>query len=293
MSSYSSSSSPALEEEGSTNKVKFDAELSKIYKIIAENHRHPSGPWVKMLEQVHTYADEVVSKTDIHVLDLATGPGEPAETIARQFPEARVVATDLSPQQISIAQQTTLTLPHMTAQVADMENLVDFNDDTFDVVTCCYGFMFPEDIPRAVKESYRVLKPGGRLIATTWNKVAMMEKVKAIMERVLGSSSPSPPINPLTLAEPGLFESILTDAGYSNLEISTYQYPFDLTKDPEFQFKATTMTMKELLDTIDGGWEKAREAYEIVKYDHGEYDDNGHWILPGSEYKLTVATKSL
>ena len=275
------------------SKGQFDAEASKIYKIISENHRHPSGPWVTMLDQVHNYADNILQRKDIRVLDLATGPGEPAETIARQFPDATVIATDVSPDQIAIAEQTTLTLPHMTAQVADMADLHQFDNDTFDVVTCCYGFMFASDIPRAVRESYRVLKPGGRLIATTWNKVTMLEKARAIMERVLGELPPPPPINPLTLKEPGLFESMLTDAGYSNVETAAHEYPMDLTKDPEHQFQAATMIIKASLDEIDGGWEKARLAYDAVKYDHGEYNDQGHWILPGNEYKLTVATKKL
>lgn len=279
-----------LRDMASSAGPQFDAEISKIYKIVAENHRHPSGPWVTMLERVHAYADSM-AKTDIHVLDLATGPGEPAETIARQFPEATVIGTDISPDQIAIAQQTTLTLPHMTAQVADMENLEAFADNTFDIVTCCYGFMFPPDIPKAVQESYRVLKPGGRLVATTWNRIKMMDKNRSIMEKILGTAPPPPPINPLSLFEPGLFESMLTEAGYINLETSVYEYPFDFTKDPEFQFKATTLPIKETLDELDA-WDKAKEAYDAVKMDHGEYNDHGHWILPGNEYKLAVATKS-
>ena len=265
----------------------FDAEVSRIYKIIAENHRHPSGPWVTMLNKVHEYADSLPSQ-DFSVLDLASGPGEPAETIARQFPQCTVVATDVSPDQVALAQETTATLPHMTAQVADMENLQDFDDNTFDIVTCCYGFMFPPNIPKAVQEAHRVLKPGGVLIATTWNRIGMMEKVRSIMERVLETSPPPPPINPLSLAEPGLFESMLSDAGFGDLEVTTYEYPFDLTKDPDIQFKASVLPVKKTLDELDA-WDKAKEAYEAVKMNHGGYSDHGHWIVTGNEYKLTVA----
>jgi SAM-dependent methyltransferase len=267
----------------------FDAEVSRIYKIISENHRHPLGPWITMLEKIHNYANQL-PKQDFSVLDLATGPGEPAETIARQFPQATIVATDISPDQVALAQRMTETLPHLTAQVADMENLVDFDDNNFDIVTCCYGFMFPPDIPKAVNEAYRVLKPGGILVATTWNRVGMMEKVQSIMERVLEETPPKPPINPLSLAEPGLFESILGDAGFHSLQVSTHEYPMDLTKDPEIQFKASTLPVKATLDELDA-WAKAKEAYEAVKMDHGGYNDNGHWIVTGNEYKLTVANK--
>jgi len=104
------------------------------------------------------------------------------------------------------------------------------------------------------------------------------------------ATPPKPPINPLTLAEPGLFESILGDAGFQGLQVSTHEYPFDLTKDPEIQFKASTLPVKATLDELDA-WEKAKEAYEAVKMDHGCYNDNGHWIVTENEYKLTVANK--
>lgn len=270
----------------------FDGEMSKIYKVIAENHRHPSGPWVTMLEQVHAFADTLPSsQREFTVLDLATGPGEPAETIARQFPHATVVATDLSPDQVALAQETTLTLPHMTAQVADMENLHQFEDASFDLVTCCYGFMFPPNIPQAIRESHRVLKPGGKLIATTWNRIRMMQKVTEIMQQVMGTKDiPKPPINPLSLSEPGLFEGMLMEAGYTNLEVTSHNYPFDLTADPELQFKAATMTIKAKIDELDA-WDKVKEVYEANKLKHGEYTDHGHYILPDNEYKLVVATK--
>jgi SAM-dependent methyltransferase len=280
----SSSSSSSDEPQ----KPLFDAEMSKIYKIIAENHRHPSGPWVTMLDKVHDYAK--TNGGTFRALDLATGPGEPAETIALQFPDSTVVATDLSPDQVKIAQEKTATLPHMTAQVADMENLVDFQECSFDIVTCCYGFMFPPDIQKAVSESYRVLKPGGTLIATTWNRVGMMENLRAVMTDVLGQTPPPPPANPLSLKEPGLFESILEKAGFDQIETETHEYPFDMTKDPEIQLKAALMLAREKLDELDA-WDKAKLAFEKHRHDFGAFDYNGHWMIGGNEYKLTVCHK--
>ena len=40
-----------------------------------------------------------------------------------------------------------------------------FDDNKFDVITCCYGYMFCEDKLKALQESYRVLKTGGMLVA--------------------------------------------------------------------------------------------------------------------------------
>lgn len=269
--------------------VLFDAEISKIYSIIAENHRHPNGPWVTMLDKIHQYS-ETTGRSDFALLDLATGPGEPAETIARQFPDCTVVATDMSPDQVAIANSKAITLPHLTCQVADMQDLAAFDDDSFDLVTCCYGFMFPPDIPKAVQESYRVLKPGGQLIATTWNKIAMMMVVRAVMKDILGQDPPPQPFNPMSLAEPGLFESMLQGAGYESIATSTHEYPFDFSNDPELQYKAGLLVVKAMIDELDA-WDKAKASFDKIKLDYGAYSDHGHLIVPDNQYKLTVATK--
>ena len=49
-----------------------------------------------------------------------------------------------------------------------MQDLNEWEDASVDVVVCCYGIMFPADKVKALSEVHRVLKPGGKLIATYW-----------------------------------------------------------------------------------------------------------------------------
>ena len=160
-----------------------------------------------------------------------------------------------------------------------------------------------------------MLKPHGRLIATTWNKASMVEGTKKIMSIVqsaddgvndnknntdgMGTATIPPKLSfdPLSLSEPGLFESMLRADGddgkplFTKLQVSEYEYPFDLTKDPEVQFKSLSLTIKPFLDEREGAWEKAREAFQSIKSELGGHDDRGHFILEGMEYKVVVATK--
>lgn len=62
----------------------------------------------------------------------------------------------------------------MTPLLANAEDLSTIDDNSMDIVTCCYGYMFPADKDKALEETFRVLKPGGTLIATTWDKVDMI-----------------------------------------------------------------------------------------------------------------------
>jgi SAM-dependent methyltransferase len=100
------------------------------------------------------------------VLDLASGTGEPALSLARAVgPQGRVVATDLVPQMLEAARQNAAAqeLENMEFRVADAESL-PFSDGEFDRVTCRFGIMFFADIPKAMAEILRVLKPGGRVL---------------------------------------------------------------------------------------------------------------------------------
>ena len=68
----------------------FDPESAKIYILLSEQHRHEKGPWKKMLEKVMAHTNST-GKEDIRILDLASGPGEPATTIARALPSVSLI----------------------------------------------------------------------------------------------------------------------------------------------------------------------------------------------------------
>ena len=46
-----------------------------------------------------------------------------------------------------------------------------FEDGSFDAVVCQFGVMFFPDRPRAFAEARRVLRPGGSLIFSTWDRI--------------------------------------------------------------------------------------------------------------------------
>ena len=135
----------------------FDEDTALAYNKVAENHKHPKGPWSVMTE---TVAKEIGSN-DATILDIASGPGQPAAMIAGRITNAKVIATDCSEDMIKAAKDAHKNVSNMTVQLADAQDLSTFADNSIDVVTCCYGYMFPEDKEKALKETLRVLKPNG------------------------------------------------------------------------------------------------------------------------------------
>lgn len=266
----------------------FDAELVAVYKKLSDQHRHPNGPWPLMVNKCQSILSSKTHKCSI--LDIASGPGQPGISIAEAMPGATIFVTDASEDMIEKAKAASAHLPNVTVSVTDAENLAEFADHSVDVVTCCYGYMFPKDKDKALAETYRVLKPGGSLIATTWDDLDILKISRDIMTAVLGHDPPAPEMNPMSLSEPGLFESMVQKAGFTNLDVSTSTYPFDLGAESEFQLKVGTILLKDKLDELNAH-DTARTAFldNIMKY--AQTTSDGSMVLPNNTFKLTIATK--
>lgn len=275
---------------------KFDAEMAHLYQRIAENHYHENGPWNLMLKafQDHkTLSQEEEEDQSFRLLDLASGHGEPCTLFAKTYPNAHLISTDFSNDMVELAKERTQHLSNVSVEQADMQDL-RFESNSLDVITCSYGFMFPPDKDKAIAEAYRVLKPGGILIATTWNQLPLMALVGDIMAKVLklDQRPPPPPLNPMSLSEPHLFESMLEQGGFEQITSTTSSYPFVLASDHDFSFKMVTMLIKDKLNELNE-WDTARDAYNSLISHYAFVDANGNTVIDDNVFKLTVAKKPM
>jgi len=100
-----------------------------------------------------------------YVLDVATGTGEPALTIASIVgPLGGVVGVDISPEMLEVARERASSqgLRNVAFQVIEDENLSVFHDNTFDAVLCRLGLMFVPEPVKALRAFWRLLKSGGK-----------------------------------------------------------------------------------------------------------------------------------
>jgi demethylmenaquinone methyltransferase / 2-methoxy-6-polyprenyl-1,4-benzoquinol methylase len=96
------------------------------------------------------------------VLDLATGTGDIAALVRHIYPEATVVGTDFSRNMLHEAKRR---FPDavISWQACDANHL-PFADDAFEAVTFGYLLRNVEDPLTVLREVYRILRPGGRVV---------------------------------------------------------------------------------------------------------------------------------
>jgi len=153
------------------------------------------------------------------VLDIATGPGEPALTIAALVsPEGKVFGIDPAPEMVEAARRATDHLGFRNAQfsVASADRL-PFPTDTFDAVVSRFGVMFFPSPADAVREMLRVLKPGRKLALAVWHfaeRNPFHYTLSRVIERYVDSPPPAPDApDAFRFANPGKLRDVLARAG--------------------------------------------------------------------------------
>jgi demethylmenaquinone methyltransferase/2-methoxy-6-polyprenyl-1,4-benzoquinol methylase len=96
------------------------------------------------------------------LLDVCSGTADLALTFARHLgPAAQIVATDFCAAMLDRgAQKARQQRIHLMSTLADAQRL-PFGDAIFDAVTVAFGLRNVECLATALREMYRVLRPGG------------------------------------------------------------------------------------------------------------------------------------
>lgn len=207
----------------------MEAQLEQIREQQKESWNTFSPGWKKwddlMMEFLKPMGESIIRsiRPERHhlVLDIAAGTGEPGLTIAEMCPDGKVVITDLAEGMLEVAREHAVKrgISNIETRACDVCEL-PFPDNTFDAVSCRFGFMFFPDMALAAREMARVLKPGGRVATSVWNSAEKNFWVTAMGGTINRNMQlpPPPPGAPgmFRCAESGLIRGLFEQAGLKN-----------------------------------------------------------------------------
>lgn len=222
-------------------------------------------------------------RPDMHVLDLASGPGEPAIPIAAALgPMGSIIATDPEPEMLAVISERAAArkFSALTCQQAEAEHL-SFPSATFDLVTCRFGVMHFSDPNRAVREAHRVLVGGGRLVLLAWGPWKDSSQFPATLGVVARHLSDPPDVagsHQFRFADPEGLAALLRQAGFrhSTAEFRDVPWCWPGKAEEVWQCIQETAagTTRKLLDAIpeDRRTQVDREVLEAIrKYESGGF----------------------
>jgi SAM-dependent methyltransferase len=231
------------------------------------------------------------------VLDLASGTGEPAISLAlRVGVSGHVTALDLSPELLKIAAERARQrkLANFTTHQGDAHHL-PFGDESFDLVSSRFGVMFFNDCVQAMREVRRVLKVGGRACFVAWGPFEQpywANTMGVVLKHVGGALlAPGGP-DPFRFARPGSLSRVLHNAGFSDVSEETRSVPWTWPGTPEEvweQARAVSTPFLPMLKRVPA--EKWGEINREVQQAIQEFVE-GDSIKFGADVVLASATKT-
>ena len=271
---------------------KTESKWSASYRLIAaEKWKAKSAAMGRgVTDALVQYANP---QPGMKVLDLASGTGEPAITLASKVGgEGHVTALDLSAELLQIADQRAQAreLKNFSTRQGDVHDL-PFRDHSFDLITCRFGVMFFDDSLKSLQEACRVLKPGGRACFLAWGPFEQpyWSSTMAVAHKYAGGPlMAAGGADMFRFAAPGSLSAALKQAGFAEIEEDTRTLPWTWPGPVEEVWEyaqAVSTPFRPLLDRVPPDqWDAMNAAVHraIRQYVNGDKVEFGVVVVMAS-----------
>ena len=163
------------------------------------------------------------------VVDVATGIGDPALSVARHVgPTGHVIATDESAAMLDIARKRAHDRGLTNLEFRQLDaNTYDFPEQTIDAVVCRWGLMFLNDVTDALGRMRRSLKPGRCLAAATWAEADKVPIISIRRSVIRAFGLPLGPNDPFRLSSPTALTASALAAGFDEADVTQFTIPYE------------------------------------------------------------------
>jgi ubiquinone/menaquinone biosynthesis C-methylase UbiE len=220
------------------------------------------------------------------VLELSAGAGDTGFDVASLLgPAGRLICSDFAPEMVEVARRRgeELGLENVDYRVVDAER-IDLEDDSVDGVLCRWGYMHMGNPAAALKETRRVLRPGGRAVLSVFGSPEANPWASVVRRSLVEHGKMRPPAP----AAPGVFsmaggrtQELLEAAGFEQVEISEQPLRFSYRGIADYMSWATNAAggLAIVLRTLSE--EEQRKVAREVEEAFEPFRVEGGYEVPG------------
>jgi len=177
--------------------------------------------------------DAIAPQPGQTVLELAAGPGDTGLMAAERLrPGGRLISTDGAEAMVAVARERAgeLGLMDMVQARAMEAEWIDLETATVDAALCRWGYMLLADPETALRETRRVLRPGGRVALAVWderevNPLLSAPSAVTVELGLVPAASPGQP-GPFSLSDREQLADLIATAGFQDVAIDTVDLCF-------------------------------------------------------------------
>lgn len=231
------------------------------------------------------------------VLDIAAGAGDQTLDIAERVgPAGAVVATDLSPAIVALAQERAQRagFQHVQCRVADGEDL-QVEAASFDAAVCRLGLMlFPNPV-QGLREMHRALRPGGRVCTVVFstperNPCVTILMATALRHAGLPACDPCAPGSLFSLGQPRRIDALFLEAGFRDVATTAMDAVFRMPSVDDYLafVRSSASPILQILARLSQA--EAQAAWDDIRAQLRAFDTPTGWEGP-NELLITAARR--
>jgi ubiquinone/menaquinone biosynthesis C-methylase UbiE len=209
--------------------------------------------------------DQLALSSGARVLDVCCGTGASAIPAAIQVgAQGQVLGIDVAESLLEQARQKARQqgLENIEFLYGDFENL-GLPSESFDAIVCVFGIFFVPDMVDAVRELWRMVRPGGKLAITSWGK-KVFEPANQVLWELIEAERPDlcKKFTPWErISDPASLEALLAAGGATQVKVVAASGTHQLATADDWWTMVLGGGMRGTIDQLDSATqERVRQA---------------------------------